>query len=264
MRKAITLKGIFDPITESEAVVIRQYVKRGYEVSIGACGPGVLAIDQRQRLLALALRSYRHIHVVSVEDGLDLTDQWQEERVRNGFYRRAAVGIRKVLAEEGMYFVCTVQAHCSDHRLTHSLSVASLCVELAQAQDVDRHLAWTAGILHDVLKSMPDEQAQIILQYHEPDKLSAHPKIWHAYTACYWLKRYMGVTNPKILSAIHAHSTGESKAKLAMILYVADKCERTRGYNSEAEIALAKKDLGKAFRLVYQEAEAYRRRKKNG
>lgn len=264
MRKRITLKGIFDPLTESEVKVIRQYVRKGYAVAVYAEGEGVLSVCKRMQLLTLALRPYRHIHIVFSKKGLDITDGSEEEKVRCGFYYRAARGICRMLVEEGMYFAYALQVHCSSHRCAHSISVAALCMELAARQGVNMHAAWTAGMLHDITKSMPKEQAYAILQHQNPDQLHVHPNIWHAYTACYWLKRNMGMRDRKILRAIGAHTTGEAKAKLAMILYVADKCERTRGYNTEVEIALAKKDLRKAFELVKQEAQAYRRREENG
>jgi nicotinate-nucleotide adenylyltransferase len=39
-----------------------------------------------------------------------------------------------------------------------------------------------------------------------------------------------------------------------MILYIADKTEPTRGYDSTKEIALSMKDLAVGFALVKQEA----------
>ena len=264
MREALFLKGVFDPVTTHEVEAIKQYIRRRHDVYVNVDGAGVLSIGQRRRLLALALRPYRHVHVGCGTDGIEITDAGQEEAVRSGFYQQAANGIRKVLVKEGMYFDEALRAHCSAHRRAHSISEADLCVELARAHGVDLRAARTAGLLHDITKSMPMEEARTILQEQEPDKLTWHPNLWHGITAYYWLRRNMGLTDRAILRAIRAHTIGEAKGKLAMILYVADKCERTRGYDAEAEIALAKKNLTQAVQRVRQEAEIYRRQKKNG
>ncbi len=181
-----------------------------------------------------------------------------EEKVRSGCFRYGAAGTRTLLLENGWYLNEVVHAQCSPHRAAHSISVARVCRDLAKANGVDELLAWRTGMLHDITKRMNDDEGRKILAVYEPDKLTQNVKIWHSYTAVYWLKKEMGLYDSRILSAIHCHTVGHGRTRLDWILYVADKCEPTRGYDSSKELGLAKKNLKAAAQLVYEEAESYR------
>ena len=257
--KTVTLTGRFDPISQSELETITGWRKRGYRVIAAVTGEGILPTEKRLQLVQAAIRPWRHVSIGSeAEKAIDITDEKQEEHVRNGYFCRAATGTKTLLLENGWYLNEVVHAQCSPHRAAHSISVAEVCRDLAKANGVDELLAWRTGMLHDITKRMNDDEGRKILAVYEPDKLTQNVKIWHSYTAVYWLKKEMGLYDPRILFAIHCHTVGHGKTKLDWILYVADKCEPTRGYDSSRELAMARKNLKAAAQLVYEEAESYR------
>lgn len=260
--KTVTLTGRFDPITQSELKTIIDWRKRGYQVFVAVSGEGILSPASRIQLLKAAIAPWRHVAIAEKDavgkDTVDITDQAMEEKVRSGCFRYGAAGTRTLLLENGWYLNEVVYAQCSPHRAAHSISVARVCRDLARANGVDELLAWRTGMLHDITKRMNDDEGRKILAVYEPDKLTQNVKIWHSYTAVYWLKKEMGLYDPRILSAIHCHTVGHGKTRLDWILYVADKCEPTRGYDSSKELGLAKKNLKAAAQLVYEEAEFYR------
>ena len=256
--KTVTLTGRFDPISQSELETITGWRKRGYRVIAAVTGEGILPTEKRLQLVQAAIRPWRHVSIGSeAEKAIDITDEKQEEEVRHGSFRKAARGTGRLLLENGWYLNEVVDAQCNPHRAAHSKSVAEVCVSLAKANGVDPMLAWRTGMLHDITKRMSDEDGRKILSVYEPDKLNQNSKIWHSYTAVYWLKHEMGLYDSRILRAIHSHTIGDGRSKLDWIVYIADKCEPTRGYDSSKELALASKDLKAGAELVRQEANQY-------
>ena len=74
-------------------------------------------------------------------------------------------------------------------------------------------------------------------------------RIWHQ-----WLSRYVSeheflIEDPIILKAIEDHTTASVDISLiGKCLYVADKLDPLRGYDSSKQIELCKKDINAGFR----------------
>ncbi|MBQ6591313.1 MAG: bis(5'-nucleosyl)-tetraphosphatase (symmetrical) YqeK [Solobacterium sp.] len=263
MNRTGILYGSYDPLTQKELEYARK-IRRERHLDLLILVPsekGVLARSERMHLLKRALMPYRRIACGNAVSGAVFEEDMpavDEEEVRSGIFRLAACGIRKMLVEEGYYLEEMLDANCKKKRAAHSRAVADLCRELAQASGVDEELAWRAGMLHDITKNRSEEWGRKVLEVHDPELLDMSPKVWHASTAAVWLKQETGITDRRMLEAIRNHTLGTGRSRLDRILYIADKCERTRGYDSEKEIALAKKSLAEGAALVYAESEAYR------
>lgn len=263
--KTITVTGRFDPLSQSELDRIIAFRKQGYQVRVVVCGQGILSIGQRVQLVKAAIQPWKHVYLdpcAHILETTDVTDEAAEAHIRSGYFRKCARGTRRLLLENGWYLNEVVDAQCNPHRALHSKSVAAVCADLARANGVDPLLAWRSGMLHDITKRMSDDEGRKILGIYEPDKLEQNTKIWHSYTAVYWLKHEMGLYDPRILQAIHSHTVGDGHSKLDWIVYIADKCEPTRGYDSSRELALSKTDLKAAAQLVQLEAKRYREEEK--
>ena len=265
------LCGRFDPITAQELAYIRQLRrKRNWDrLIVQPDEEGILPAAQRLELLRRALSPYRRLSACPserAEGGLRLPAAMEEgeAEVRGGRYDKAAPGIRRILAESGIYLEETVRSLCRPRRAEHSLSVAKVCMTLARAHHLDVHRAWLMGCMHDLTKAMSDEEGRKLLAVYEPDKVGLDPKVYHSFTAPIYLRQKMGVTDPVILGAIRAHTLGTCRNDYDRILYIADKIEPTRGYDVTEEMNLSLADLRAAFDLVYREAEAYRERNTNG
>ncbi|MGN1388854.1 MAG: bis(5'-nucleosyl)-tetraphosphatase (symmetrical) YqeK [Bulleidia sp.] len=263
------LKAPFDPITASELKAALSFQRQGNFgfVFLMTEGEGVLPEAERIHLLNLALSPYRKLAggtrstlndlLQSRDTVIAELDSSGEAEVRSGIFRKAAPGIQRALIEQNDYLNEMLDVRCTPHRASHSRSVAETARTIAEAGHLDAQLAWKAGMLHDITKKWTDEEAQKLLAVYDPEKLSYSPKIWHSWTAPIWLREEMGLHDHAILSAIHHHTLGDGNAPLDMILYIADKIEPTRGYDSTRELALSCQDLKAGFDLVRAESLEY-------
>lgn len=141
-------------------------------------------------------------------------------------------------------------------RFAHSQSVARVCVSLAKRWHYDEKLAYQAGILHDVTKSLSKEEHLAYLNIYDPDKVNDPEPILHSYSAKYFIKEKFNYYNTDVLNAIYHHTDGESNAVLAKILYIADKREPLRKLDPTL-LNLAYEDLTLAFKLLKEDVKEY-------
>ena len=257
----ICVQGTFDPFTQSELDHIRKLKKESGDVYVFLNDrKAVLSSEERGALIRKALSPFAHLHFVQKAGyGEDITDEETEKEVRSGYFRKAAAGTKTALIEKRCYLHEIVFANCKPKRAEHSLRVADTCVRLAQAWHMDTDQAWCAGMLHDVTKALSDEEGRKIISIYKKEWESLSPKVWHSFTASIWLKQNMDFHDQKILNAISHHTLGDARSRLAKILYIADKIEPGRGYDTTYHMALAEKDLDAAMELVRKEGEEYRK-----
>jgi len=253
--------GTYDPLTEKTLQSILQRCRAArQEGALVLLGGTVLAREDRMELLMKAVDAYPELRLDSrmapPKEAFLMLDQ-EEEEARAGKFFLAAAPIRSELVQRGFYIEEIVDAQCKPRRAAHSRSVAGVCRGLAEAHHLDAARAWRAGMLHDVTKRQPDEWGRKILEEHDPDKLSLSPKVWHSFTAPIWLRENMGLEDEEILHAIYHHTLGDGEGDLDRILFIADKCEPTRNYDSTWELELARRDLKAAAELVLQEQRDY-------
>lgn len=258
------IEASFDPVTCCQVKAIRVLMKQEgiCDLSVQPSADGILSIQERARLLKLAFGTYRHIHIVQGKKADRILEGYEEEekKVRSGYFRLVPPAVRRYLIDNNLYLQQIVEAQCSLKRAIHSKGVADTCVILAHAHHLDEKLAERMGYLHDITKSMSDEEGRAILERWSPSDLSMHPKIWHSRTAVFWLKQNMGLYDPRILLPIWNHTLGNGKSSYDRILYIADKIEPNRNYDTTYHLALARKDLKKAVDLVMKEGEEYRKK----
>ena len=258
--RSLTVCAPFDPVSEQEIRELLSLRKKERldRIDLYVSEDGVLSREERVSLLKKAVRPWRHLRVSEKKDAGCVTWSGESEKtVREGRYDLAARGIRRILAEKGMYLETTADAMCSPHRAAHTRSVAQVCRELAAVHGLDEQEAWQAGMMHDLTKGKPDEWNRKIVSVYYPERLAMSPKVWHSYSAPVFLKQVMGVRNRKILSAVEHHTIGDGTGLLDHILYIADKIEPLRGYDTSAQRAAAEKDLKLAAEMVLSESKQY-------
>ena len=131
-------------------------------------------------------------------------------------------------------FLEEIKKRLNPDRLYHSLNVADEAKKLAKHYGADEQKAFTAGLLHDILKNMPDSE---LLQYFERNGIMlteterASRKTWHAMAGADFLRRELHVTDEDILSAVRWHTTGRAGMTLLdKVLFVADFISADRDY----------------------------------
>jgi nicotinate-nucleotide adenylyltransferase len=259
----IVVEGSFDPITETELTALKQLHHQYQEdIFVQLKEEGVLDLAERMILVEHAVLPYRHLQLIAEYTGstIDFSQYREEEKeVRSGMFRKAAYGIRKYIFEKGLYFKETAEAMCNPHRYQHSLRVAETARKIAMHQNVDPDTAYKAGLLHDITKAMSHEEGEKILAKYRPSWVSYSDKIWHSFTAVIWMKQNMAFYDEEILNAIEHHTLGDSRSKLALIIYIADKIEPGRGYDTTKHMELAYTDLQACSALIHKESIEYRK-----
>ena len=171
---------------------------------------------------------------------------------------------RKILNDPKLLKIM-VEKNLKPGRFQHSLNVADVCEKLARIHGVDPKKAYIAGLLHDVCKFPDEEEIKIcteILRYYEPEKLKSVPGAYHSWAAKYYLRENCCFHDSDILNAIYNHTICNSRDRLSLILYIADKREPSRKIDDDI-LQIAERDLLKAYRKLNQSVERYIREVKN-
>ncbi len=149
----------------------------------------------------------------------------------HGLYRQDA-GMKTQSKDE--QFIEIIRTRLSDYRFRHSLCVAEEARRLALRYGADPDKAYTAGILHDIMKDTPkDTQQQLLEQYGAALDLVEEnsPTLWHARSGEVFLRHVLGVTDEEILRAVRYHTTGRTgMTLLEQVLFVADFTSADRDY----------------------------------
>lgn len=131
-------------------------------------------------------------------------------------------------------FLEEIKKRLNPDRLYHSLNVADEAKKLAKHYGADEQKAFTAGLLHDILKNTPDSE---LLQYFKRNGIMlteterASRKTWHAMAGADFLRRELHVTDEDILSAVRWHTTGRAGMTLLdKVLFIADFISADRDY----------------------------------
>lgn len=152
-----------------------------------------------------------------------------------------------------------IKENINEKRYLHSLSVAQTCAILAKYHKVDERKAYVAGLLHDCCK-FPDSDTSGVLEeylkFYDPDKLNGVHAAYHGWVAKYYLKEKLNFHDKDILNAIYNHTICESRDKLSLILFIADKREPLRKIEDNI-LEIAKSDLYKAFDLLNSSIKKY-------
>ena len=165
--------------------------------------------------------------------------------------------VRNYIGSHGIYFEEIICHQMSEKRVQHSLSVACLCKELAHAHQLDEQKAYLAGLIHDACKQMPIEQQRIWMKYHLPQFLEEAPAIWHGYIGAYYASHTLRVKDMDIINSIYHHVKGRNGNDYERILFIADKLDPARGYDSTKEIMISKKSLKEGYAVVKQQQCEY-------
>ena len=248
------LKASFDPITNKEIEIIKNYLKVDKDVFLYVKDEGVIDRKIRIKLLKKAIKPYRHIKITDTSKEAIQLEEIDEEEVRNGNYELAAWGIKKILISEGYYYPYLAKKMCSDYRYTHSMSVAETARKLAKHYALDEKYAYNIGLLHDITKDISLEESKELLKERK-EVLELSNKVWHSFSAPIWLNNNLGIKDKRFLNAIERHTLGNTKTKYDEVIYIADKIEPQRKYDITKETKLAYEDLSKAAEFIRKEVK---------
>lgn len=255
----------FDPVTQEELDFAREQLRelRLQEIYLMPWGKGKYSLQERVDVLKVALQSHHRLQIctsIEKEDHiLEFENSEESEKaVQQGDFTKTSDAVRRYLCKKGMYYTDIAKYMCKPSRYVHSVSVAKTAVEIAGAHGVDCDLAYKAGILHDITKAYAYDQSRKIIELYKPEWLSVSEKVWHSYTAVIYLKQHLQYVEEEVLHAIEHHTLGDGNTDLDAILYIADKIEPGRGYDTTYQMKLARTNLKQAVDYIRQDSLRYR------
>ena len=178
--------------------------------------------------------------------------------IRQGMSCMTDEKVLRYFVENHLYTEEILKTKLSPERLAHTYRVKDLALEIAAVHHLDLNRIKIAALWHDLYRECQNTDTLI------PTSLRpVHRAFDHAYLAADTLSRHYFYRDKHVLKAITHHVNGQAHNDIAKVLFIADKCERGRKYDSEPLIELSKKDLNKGFKACKEASEAYLRRNKN-
>lgn len=137
--------------------------------------------------------------------------------------------------ERNAEFLEEIKKHLQPERLYHSINVAEEAKKLALHYGADPEKAYTAGLLHDILKNTSDE---VLLNFFRENGIiltrteQVSRKTWHAIAGEAYCRLKLSVTDREILSAIRWHTTARAGMTLLdKVIFIADFISADRDYD---------------------------------
>lgn len=137
--------------------------------------------------------------------------------------------------ERNAEFLEEIKKHLQPERLYHSINVAEEAKKLALHYGADPEKAYTAGLLHDILKNTSDE---VLLNFFRENGIiltqteQVSRKTWHAIAGEAYCRLKLSVTDSEILSAIRWHTTARAGMTLLdKVIFIADFISADRAYD---------------------------------
>jgi nicotinate-nucleotide adenylyltransferase len=184
-------------------------------------------------------------------------------QIKEGHLEMLDHEVLKYISSHGLYLDTMIKPRLSKKRYNHSLSVAKLTKQFAQANGCDPLKGWIAGVMHDVAKEMDKKEAEFLMREYYPHHMEASRPIWHQWLSSYVCQTEFLIMDPEILKAIEDHTTGSTTmTKLGKCLYCADKLDPLRGYDSSKGIALCMEDIDAGFASQLEQFYQYSKEKK--
>lgn len=154
----------------------------------------------------------------------------------------------KVYKDKNEQYIDIIRGRLTPKRFRHSLAVAEQAKHLAEKYGADVEKAYTAGLLHDILKDTDgDSQLQILQEFGIllDDVEKGSPKLWHARAGAVFIENILGIQDADMLNAVRYHTTGRAgMSLLETILYLADFTSADRNYpDVEVLRELTERDL---------------------
>ncbi len=131
-------------------------------------------------------------------------------------------------------YVSLLEEHLSEYRVFHSKCVAKSAKRLAEKYGGDPEKAYTAGLLHDIMKEANEIDTFEFCERYGIELTPLEkcaPKLWHAITGSVYVRSVLGITDPEITVPIRYHTTGRAGMALCeKILFIADFISADRDY----------------------------------
>lgn len=136
-----------------------------------------------------------------------------------------------------------IKPYLSEKKYHHSICVSDEAVRLAKKYGANEEKAAVAGIYHDIMKDLPqNEQLKMMMRFDivltEVERSAQ--KLWHAMLGAAYLENKLHITDREILNAVRYHTTGRADMTLLdEVIFIADFTSADRDYPGVNELRKA-------------------------
>ena len=136
------------------------------------------------------------------------------------------------MTEEIKKLKAKIKKNLDRDRYQHTLGVAYTAAALAMRYGADVNDAFTAGLLHDCAKCIPNDKKYELCKKYEielNDTEKKAPYLLHAKLGAYLAEHEYKIHSGDIIAAVRSHTTGhENMSLLEEIIFIADYIEPNR------------------------------------
>ena len=180
--------------------------------------------------------------------------------IKNGNYTNINPIVKNYIIENNVYLELQVKKYLTPKRMKHVKSVRDLALKIYKnnKEGLTRNKIITATMLHDVAREYSNNKLKNIVKKYYPERISELSYIFHQYAGEYVAKKKFYITDNDVLEAIRWHTTGNTYMnKLAKLVYVSDKLDPLRPYDTTPLINECIKDLDNGFLEVLKDKVNY-------
>jgi len=180
--------------------------------------------------------------------------------IKKGNYKELTKEVKNYIIENNIYLDKQLPQYLSSKRIKHVKSVKNLALKIFESnkENLDKNKIITACLLHDIAREYNNVKLKNIIKNNYPDNLDELNYIYHQYAGEHIAKKKFYIKDEEILEAIKFHTTGnENMSKLAKLVYVSDKLDPLRDYDTTQLIDECVKDLDKGFIKVLEDKLNY-------
>ena len=244
--------GIFDPFNDIDFMFVKKLLKRNIYKTIYIQSTS-LNIERANKIIKSYIYNYSKIQIYQNDSYDEIIEYNREIIIDKNLFSNQSKSSMHIIYNNLYYFEDIIKTMMDSKRFNHTLAVADLSYKLAKKHKLNAKKAYLTGLLHDCSKQAVDN-LEIMNKYYEKyihlDKL-----VYHQYTGAYYCHKYFKINDPDILNAIKGHTLHTDMSMYGMVLYIADKAELTRPYDTTKYISVAMDNLYKGFELVKKDSD---------
>ncbi len=270
--KIVIYIGQFDPITKEHIKTAKKVLRQNNADLVCFYVDRSKDSDayHREKMVKIAIKPYRKFVFINNYQRLMKKDKNNEyiffedkesdkksELLKKGKLAVVDKKICSYIFNNGIYAGEIMSSYINKKRFKHCLSVADLCLKIARGNRLDEYKAYLIGLYHDIAKDLTKEELLTYMNIYKPYELKYDYPVWHSYVGYYYLKHNCRLKDKKMLKAIRHHCLGDDRDVYSKLIFVADKLDPLRGYDSSKQIEIACKDLNKAYEIVKRQNEEY-------
>ena len=185
--------------------------------------------------------------------------------VKEGNYNCTTANISNYIIEHNLYLKEQIKKYLSKDRYIHTLSVKNTAILINKKANlgIDSYKVEKAALLHDIAKDYDIKYIKKIIASYYPKYIEEQKNILHQYVGEYIAREKFFVYDDEILKAIKYHTTGRAAMSLLeKLIFVSDKIEPTRKYDTKPLLDKCIKNFNKGFIEVLKRNKKYLDNKK--